>query len=393
MNGDARILVATQVVGDANLVRKLLQDEFDNVAVSVDSERGVDDFEKQRPDVLILAFNGLERAERYYLGLYRKSTLVHTLPHRTVILCNKDDLQRVYQLCRKEHFDDYVLFWPVTHDAPRLPMAVHHALRQLAASGAGGPTLAEFAAQARRLAAAESLLEQHAARGGAHIDIARRSLEEAHNGIGQALDGFSRKVARGDLHSLVEVKDAPGFQREIDRLKAGEISTYLGAVAAAVQPVRDWAGSLNQELALQFQAARALQALAESVPPLVLIVEDDEYQHKLLGHLLRSENLELIFATSGTEALATLRRRTPDLILMDVGLPDIDGIEATRRIKAVDRFANVPVLMITGHSERDMVVQSAKAGASGFVVKPFNKDLLLAKIGSCLGPAASTKAT
>lgn len=391
MSGAARILVATDVIGDSDLVRKLLRDEFDHVVGSTDPDRAIADFEKQRPEVLILAFDGLEKAERYYLGLYRLSTLVHTLPHRTLILCNKDDLRRVYELCKKEYFDDYVLFWPLTHDAPRLPMAVHHALRQLAAGGAGAPTVAEFAAQARRLAAAESLLEQYAARGGARIDVASRSLEQAQHGIGLALDGFSHQLSHGDLRGLVDVKDAPGFQREIDRLKTGEIATRLGAVAAAVQPVRDWAGALRDELAPQFEAARALQALAERVRPLVLIVDDDEYQHKLLRHLLRDENLELVFAASATGALATLRRCRPDLILMDVGLPDIDGIEATRRIKSVDQFAGVPVLMITGHSEKDMVMQSVKAGASGFVVKPFNKELLLARVRTYLSPAMPPK--
>ena len=199
-----------------------------------------------------------------------------------------------------------------------------------------------------------------------------------------ALDDFSHQLSQGDLRGLVDVKDAPGFQREVDRLKAGEIAPRLEAVAAAVQPVRKWADTLKADLARQSQSARALQTLVERVRPLVLFVEDDEFQHKLLGQLLRDENLELAFATSGTEALATLRRRTPDLILMDVGLPDIDGIEMTRRIKSIDQFAGVSVLMITGHSNKDIVVQSMKAGASGFVVKPFKRETLVAKIRSCL---------
>jgi CheY-like chemotaxis protein len=379
-----RLLVATDVVGDADLVRKLLREEFGNVMSSTDPDRAIQDFEKHRPEVLILAFDGLEKAERYYLGLYRLGTVVHALPHRTVILCNKDDLQRVYRLCKKEYFDDYVLFWPLTHDAPRLPMAVHHALRQLSAHQPGGPTAGEFAAQARRLAAVGDRVEHIAALGSERLDAASQSLQRAGHDIGSALDGFSNRMSRGDLSDLVEVKDAPRLQREIERLKADEIAASLRHVAASVQPVRDWAHSFKKELAPHVASARALQTLAERVCPLVLVVDDDEFQHKALGKLLENANIELAFATSGTGALVALRKRRPDLILMDVELPDMDGVETTRQIKSVQPFASVPVLMITGHSDKKVVVRSIKAGASGFVVKPFNREILLARIRSAL---------
>lgn len=384
MSTAPRIMVATDVLGDADLVRKLLRGEFDDVVASTDPDHAIQDFEKNRPDVLILAFDGLERAERYYLGLYRLSDVVHALPHRTLILCNKDDLRRAYELCKKEYFDDYVLFWPLIHDAPRLPMAVHHVLRQLAASGTGGPTAGEFAAQARRLAAMESLLEDYAARGSARLDKASHSLQLARHHIGLALDGFSKKVSQGELRHLVELKDGQGFQSEIDRLKEEEVSARLDEVAAAVQPVRDWAGALQKEWAPKFESARALRALAERVRPFVLMVDDDEFQHKLLHRMLRDEDLELGVAKSGTEALAMLRRHLPDLILMDVALPDLDGLEVTRRIRAAAKFAAIPVLMVTGNSDKDVVMRSVKAGASGFVVKPFDKDALLGKIRSHL---------
>jgi CheY-like chemotaxis protein len=384
MSTTPTILVATEVVGDADLVRKLLRDEFDKVVASTDPDASVRDFEKHRPDVLVLAFDGLEKAERYYLGLYRLSSLVHALPHRTLILCTKDDLRRVYELCKKEYFDDYVLFWPMTHDAPRLPMSVHHALRQQAAALSGVPTASEFAAQARRIAAMESLLEQHATSGDERIDRANRSLRRAQQDIGSALDGFAHRLSQGELREMVDVKDETGFQREIDRLKTGEIAAHMESVAEAVRPVSEWAGDLREKLAPQFQSARALRALADRVRPLVLVVDDDELQHKLLRHLLQEVPFELSFAGSGMAALATLRRRRPDLILMDVQLPDINGIEATRRIKAVDRFAAVPVLMVTGNSDKNAVIDSVRAGAAGFIVKPFDKDVLVARIRGCL---------
>ena len=338
MNSAASILVATDVAADADLVKRLLRDDFDDVASTSVTDRAVEDFEKHRPNVLILAFNTLEQCERYYLSLFRRSTLIHALPHRTLILCNKDDLWRVYELCKKETFDDYVLFWPMTHDAPRLPMAVHHALRQLTASLADAPTVTEFAAQARRLALLEPLLEQYAA----------------------------------------------SFQQEIDRLKAGEPAQSRDADSVAVQTASERASNLKGSLAQQCQITRDLHSLADRVRPLVLMVDDDKYQHKLMSGALRDANLELIFAASGAAALAMLRGRSPDLILMDVDLPDIDGVETARRIRAVERLAAVPIIMLTGHGDKEVVVRSVKAGASGFMVKPFNKETLLAKIRSCV---------
>lgn len=391
MNGNARILVATEVVVDANLVRKLLSDEFENVSISTDPDRSVEDFERLRPSVLILAFNTLEKAERYYLGLYRLSNVVQAHPHRTLILCNKDDLRRVYALCKKEYFDDYILFWPLTHDTPRLPMAVIHALRQMSGEGGDGlPTPREMATQARRIAELESLLAAALARGEQRVEAVSRSLRQAGHDIGAALDGFSRKLSGGELDGIVEVRDQRGFQREIDRLKADEVDRRFGAVAAHVEPMHLWIDSIEEELAPQLEAVRELHALAEQVRQTVLIVEDDEFQRKLLAQLLEEQKLELVFATSGTEALASLRRHRPDLVLMDVNLPGMDGVETTRRIKSVQQLAEVPVIMITGHSEKSVVVESLKAGASDFVVKPFDKDVLRAKVGAFLKAAAKT---
>jgi CheY-like chemotaxis protein len=186
----------------------------------------------------------------------------------------------------------------------------------------------------------------------------------------------------------VEVRDRPGFEHELTRLKAEQIDPTLKRASEVVQPVRQWVGTLKQELAPQLESARALQALADQVRPVVLVVDDDEFQCRLLAQLLAREKIELIFAGSGTEALGVLRRRRPDLVLMDIGLPDISGIEVTRRIKSLDRFATMPVVMITGHSEKNIVVDSLKAGAVDFVVKPFDRGTVLAKVHKLLGASS-----
>ncbi|MFC6668675.1 response regulator [Marinobacterium aestuariivivens] len=76
-----------------------------------------------------------------------------------------------------------------------------------------------------------------------------------------------------------------------------------------------------------------------------------------------------------------MHRRRPDLVLMDVGLPDVNGIDTTRRIKSVKTFAQIPVVMITGHhGQKETVIQSRKVGAADFIVKPFEKAVLMRKL-------------
>jgi len=268
----ATILIATDSVTDAALVKNLLNPEFDHVFSSTDPDRVVQDFERHRPDVLVLAFNDLEKSERYYLGLYRLCQAVHQYPHRTVILCNKDEVKRVYELCMKDYFDDYILFWPMTHDSLRLPMTIHHALRELAALKAGGPSAAEFATQARRLAELENMLNQQMAQGGLHIEAASRAMEQAEQEIGAALDGFSQRLISGALPDSVEVKNADGLKKEISRFKREEVQQHFRTAAESNQPLKQWVQEFRQECEPLMASARALNAMAERIWPTVLVV-------------------------------------------------------------------------------------------------------------------------
>ena len=331
------ILVATDIVGDAVMVKGMLNEEFDHVFTSTDPAQAVADFEQHRPDVLVLAFNELEKSERYYLGLYRLCQTVHQYPHRTVILCGKDEVKRVYELCMKDYFDDYILFWPMTYDSSRLLMSVHNALRDLALLIPGEPSAAE----------PESAPGQQAAQGEQHVAADGRAVTQAEQNVGASLVGFSQQLISGSQPDSEAVKNAD-------------------------------------------ESARALNASDGRIRPTVMVVDDDEFQHKIIGKLLEAENYQLIFASDGFEALNLLRKTWPDVILMDVMMHGMDGMETTRRLKAIPQFAKTPVIMITGNSEGKVVVDSLKAGAVDFVVKPFDRATLIAKIVRALSISTSS---
>ena len=147
-----------------------------------------------------------------------------------------------------------------------------------------------------------------------------------------------------------------------------------------VVPLTEWLGGLKHDVKPQLDAARRLGELAGNTPAMVLVVDDDSFQSKLLERLLGNAGYRTMAAHSGAEALALIARQNPDLILMDVALPDLNGIEITRRLKASPRTAAIPIVMITGHSERQVLEASLKAGAVDFLVKPFDREVLLQKI-------------
>lgn len=383
----AKILVASDDLNDATLIRKLLMQEFEQVFLSTHPNMAVKDFECRAPlDVLILAFNTPAKAERYYLGLYRLSGKIHLQPHRTVVLCNVDEVSQAYQACRQQYFDDYVQFWPMTNDAPRLLMSVHHSLRDLTVISEGGPSAAEFAAQARRLAELGSMLDQHVVQGSQRIDVANRAMVQAEQDIGAALDGFSSKLAQGNLPGVSSINDVSGLEQEIKRLKQEEIGQRFRKVVESVQPIKQWADDFRKGVEPHIESARTLNAMADAIRPMILVVDDDDFQCKIVNKLLASENYRLVFAGGGVEALNILRKMQPDLILMDILMPDMDGIETTRRLKTMPQFANVPVIMVTGNSEGTAVRDSIKAGAANFIVKPFDRDTLLVKVTRALHP-------
>jgi CheY-like chemotaxis protein len=378
------ILIVSDSISDTDLIRTLLVQEFEHIFVSTNPDMEVQDFELRSPDVLVLAFNTLEKIERYYLGLYKLSTKIHLQPHRTVILCRKEEVNGAYQLCKKMYFNDYVLFWPATNDAPRLLMAVHHAFQNLHAQVRESPSVAEFAAQTRQLGQLNHVLDKQMAQGDQRIDEINRAIGKAEQEIGASLGSFTRKLATGEFPNIPAIKNIDALERAIAGVKANEIGPSISHVAGAVQPLREWKEEFRQECEPHIASANSLQALSKSIRPLILVVDDDEFQHNVLSKLLAKENYRLVFASSGIESLNCLHRIRPDLILMDIMMPDLDGIETTRRIKALQHCADIPVIMITGNSEGATVRDSLKAGAINFVVKPFERETLLTKFALAL---------
>jgi two-component system, sensor histidine kinase and response regulator len=126
--------------------------------------------------------------------------------------------------------------------------------------------------------------------------------------------------------------------------------------------------------------------------PTILVVDDDSTNLKVVGQLLKDRGYGVEVAISGQSALALLKEFTPDLILLDAMMPEMDGFETCRHIKAVPKFANVPVLFLSALDNISEMVKGLNCGALDFILKPFNSQLLLSKINLHLDLKAKTEA-
>lgn len=115
-------------------------------------------------------------------------------------------------------------------------------------------------------------------------------------------------------------------------------------------------------------------------PDNILIIDDKPDNLRLLNELLRSENCHVRTFTSGEMALEAIRNDIPDLILLDVSMPDMDGFEVCEQIKAIPMFADIPIIFLTGKTEKKDIIRGFEIGGQDYVTKPFNDKELLARI-------------
>jgi two-component system, cell cycle response regulator DivK len=114
--------------------------------------------------------------------------------------------------------------------------------------------------------------------------------------------------------------------------------------------------------------------------PLVLVVEDQEELRRLYVEQLEMSGFDVIEAANGEDAITHTSERTPDVVLMDLSLPILDGWEATRRLKADVKTAHIPVVALTAHDGSGELQRATRAGCDWFVPKPCPPDALITEV-------------
>ena len=119
--------------------------------------------------------------------------------------------------------------------------------------------------------------------------------------------------------------------------------------------------------------------------PTILVADDEEDLRELVAYRLTRSGYEVIAAVDGQEAWQLARERVPDLMVLDVMMPRLDGYELTRRVRAEEALRSVPVILLTARSQESDVSRGFEVGADDYLKKPFSPDELVARVRAVLG--------
>jgi CheY-like chemotaxis protein len=384
------VLVAGNSTGDVEPLVASLRRHFGQVESSTDSEAADADIGRHAPDVVVLAFQDLGHAQPYCQALSHPDQPRH--PHRTILLCRQEDAATAFALCKKQYFDDYVVYWPSPQDALRVAMSVWLACRVRVALREQGAAGADLQTHARHLRDLDRKLTREIESGERQAAAAHDTMVKLEQDLSRASDEFSSHLVRGGTNSAVEVKDSEALSRDLAQFKTQQLELTRSAREQGIKPISAWARQLREKVEPALAGTRALAAQVRPARPTLLVVDEDATMRGLLAPALRELGYDLTVIGDGKLVLRELVHAHPDAILLDIRSSGSNAIDLTRHLKTLPDVAHIPIIIMSGDARRETLISSLKAGASDFIAKPFTREVLRAKLDRVLQRAAALAA-
>ncbi len=382
---NTKILVVTDSREELDKLLQLLNPEFGNILNADNASAGTVLFKKYHPSLLVLAFGNVSRAERFYLSLYDLDPRIYAAPHKTLLLCRGSESEQAYKLCKDGIINDYVADRPL-FDPFRLRLSVSQALKH----NTNEQNLFWLNRHVEKINSGmhefNRFIKDHVFSG---KDIQEESVKTFKQYTSKLTDDLGQleknlmKESGINKNSLGTESENQYLSEQIDQFRHKSIEAGSIAVRQA----------MNQSDQLMKKLDKGLQEYSEKVGPdpadksitEVLLVDDDDMYREIVITMLKSESIHVHAVGDGHSALRYLMVAKPDIILLDYVMPDYDGLEVLKDLKSNPATNNIPVIMLTGDSSREIVGESIQAGAAKFLVKPCSRSKILSKIKEVLG--------
>ncbi len=211
-----------------------------------------------------------------------------------------------------------------------------------------------------------------------------RFKHDLRNSVG-AISGYSEII----LEELEDADDLSEDARTYLEHQLADATKLLQMLDTLFQAERKFGEDSESELKVDIRSVfdsfdRSDNETTQAISGRILVVDDNDSNRNLLAHQLHRQGHDISTSSSGRQALEMIRESTPDLILLDLFMPDMNGFDVLREMHKDEALRAVPVIIITGLSDRDAAVKCIEAGAFDLLIKPVSPALLQARVSACL---------
>jgi CheY-like chemotaxis protein len=375
-----KILIISDSVDEVDDIQALLAEEFGRLLKTDKETEGIQLLIKYRPSVLILAFQEIKQTERFYLSIFRHDSPAYKIPHNTLLLCKTNESKYAYQLCKSGLFDDFVADRPL-YDPFRLRLSVELALNSRSQKQNFNQLNNQIEKTATDLHQLDFFISKNIVSGTGQNEKAAQSFQHFVQKLAMDLEQLENNVSSTtdiDMQTMNKIK----LSHHFDQFRKKSLQKRSFIVEEQLKKTGAWLKEVSSGYKNQ------IETTLENSQPIheihLMLVDDDEFYLETLTAMLQDAGIQVVGIRDGNTALAKLEYMQPDLILLDYQMPGIDGIETLKQIKLNQNTQSIPVIMLTAVSEREIVNQSLRTGATDYIVKPGDRSAILSKIDAAI---------
>lgn len=373
------IYVFYEDIAVLDIIQSLITSMFDDVTpinVKSDQSKFVQTLSGEHTSIIfIYAFDSAADAEQLSNLLHGHDALNNQshIPRFEILLCDKSSRLDAYDLCEKNQFYTYEIIKPI-YDTNRVKLTL------------------------KRLA-------EHLQSDVELLKVAEDNAELFQT-LSQSIDSIAQLRTKVDVQADQQAEDLNEITKPLDELLDNvpavewqkAFSSIISSLPEPLQKAsaRDFSMSTFRENLETYKdnsvgSLQAFSSMLETVKPhmkserpIVMVADDQPVMQKIIATILEPRGFKVELASNGVEAIMKAKVMIPQLILLDIDMPIMDGLATLQAMKQVEITKNIPVIMLTSHADKSMIQASIDNGASDYVVKPTRADLLLKKIAKVI---------
>lgn len=372
------------ILGAASIIAEQVED-YRTLPVNTDIDSKIREF---KPSVILLALSTVQKSIELYTEIITNKSLNY--PHQSILLCKNRESGVAFRCCIKGLFDNYFVYQPL-YEKFRLKMMVHNGLL------ISQTTEQYIGLQEEQLDNIEDDLAQLIDNGGE----CKRSLLDSIDRCKRNLNQSNEAIKENEIETKQNSKQL------LDKINKQHIEPLLAELECNIKNTLD--NMINQLITKQdgiteqkkqtsmknkVQApdpTKVMEALATSTVPVpshsdgieqaeikrILVVEDNQLYRNMLVNILKQDKFTVDAADDGLHALKKIKQNNYSLVLMDLFMPNLDGINTTIQIKSATKGKNLPIIALTGNKNKELIKTWADQGLKGYILKPSTKREIL----------------